>query len=178
VKPTAFDAYVQGDRQALSEQEKYGLVVFARSGCMQCHWGPRLTDDAFHVTRTATGRADGQADAGRQDGLVAWLESEFRADGPWSAEPDTTRRAPSGEFALGQFKTPSLRGVAELAFFDHGGAASSLTDVAHAYGVGGLPADDPACAGEREPWLVQFGETAQWGLVPFLRTLRANLAMP
>jgi cytochrome c peroxidase len=175
VQPNAFDDYVHGDSNALNEAEKYGLLVFARSGCMQCHWGPRFSDDAFHVTRTPTGRSDGMADRGRQEGLELWSASEFRADGPWSDAADATRRAGPPEPALGQFKTPSLRGVAELSFFDHGGVAASLSEVVQAYGSGGLPADDPACDGKREPWLARFGETAQWGLVPFLKTLRVDV---
>ncbi len=144
---------------------------------MQCHWGPRLTDDAFHVTRTGTGRQDGAPDPGRQDGLAAWLASEFRADGRWSSAP-TARPQDAGGQALGQFKTPSLRGVAELSFFGHGGVQAALSDVTAAYGLGGLPPDDPTCAGQREPWLVPFGETAQWGLVPFLKTLTADANAP
>ncbi|MCA9593715.1 MAG: hypothetical protein KC776_10405 [Myxococcales bacterium] len=178
VRPTRFDAYVLGDFSALSEDEKYGLVVFARSGCTQCHWGPRLTDDAFHVTRVATGRADGHADRGRADGIAAWAESEFRADGPYSAAPALGQRAHASAALLGQFKTPSLRGVAELSFFGHGGKQGALSDVTVAYGSGGLPPDDPRAVGGREPWLSPFGETAQWGLVPFLKTLTAETSVP
>jgi cytochrome c peroxidase len=52
------DAYSRGDFSALSFPEKQGLATFARMGCMQCHWGPRLTDDAFHVTRASTADPD------------------------------------------------------------------------------------------------------------------------
>src|SRR6185437_10553934 len=71
VQPTALDAYLGGDRGALAPLEKYGLSLFARMGCMACHWGPRLTDDAFHDTRAPTGRADHGADLGRMEGIVA-----------------------------------------------------------------------------------------------------------
>ncbi len=43
--------------------------------------GPRLTDDAFHVTRLATGRADGLADPGRSEGLTKLRASEFLGTG-------------------------------------------------------------------------------------------------
>jgi len=79
---------------------------------------------------------------------------------------------------LGQFKTPPLRGVADLSRWGHGGAAVSLASVTIAYGKGGVPAADPSSAGAREPWLVDFGETVQWGLVPFLQTLRAEPLLP
>src|SRR5262249_24496103 len=142
------DAYLAGAREALSPLEKYGLTLFVRMGCMQCHWGPRLTDDAFHVTRTPTGRRDGAADRGRVDGL------------------------------LGQIKTPPLRGVADLSHWGHGGAFDSLAAVMESYGKGGVPPGDAASAGAREPWLVPFGETVQWALVPFLKTLTARPIAP
>ncbi|HEX4516029.1 MAG TPA: cytochrome c peroxidase [Polyangiaceae bacterium] len=81
VKPNALDAYAAGDFAALSFPEKQGLAAFARQGCMQCHWGPRLTDDAFHVTRTPTGRADGAPDVGRADHLGAFKTPSLRGVG-------------------------------------------------------------------------------------------------
>jgi hypothetical protein len=60
---------------------------------MQCHWGPRLTDDAFHNTRIPTGGAGDPADRGRIDGFAAWSESEFRADGVWSDSKVTRQPA-------------------------------------------------------------------------------------
>jgi cytochrome c peroxidase len=78
VAPNALDAYAAGDLSALSFPEKQGLAAFARQGCMQCHWGPRLTDDAFHVTRTPTGRADGAPDVGRAGHLGAFKTPSLR----------------------------------------------------------------------------------------------------
>ena len=163
ISPTPFDRYVHGDRQALSEEEKYGLVLFVRSGCTQCHWGPRLTDDAFHDTGSG---APGSVDAGRFDGIERWTASEFRADGPWSDAP-IAAPAPTRSLAtVGQFRTPSLRGVADLAFLGHDGSHAGLASVTETYGRGE----------GAEPWLPPFTETAQWGLVPFLKTLTATPA--
>jgi cytochrome c peroxidase len=78
VAPNALDRYVAGDLSALSFPQKQGLAAFARQGCMQCHWGPRLTDDAFHVTRTPTGRADGVPDPGRAGHLGAFKTPSLR----------------------------------------------------------------------------------------------------
>ena len=180
VKPNRLDAYLRGDRDALDPLERYGLLQFARAGCLQCHWGPRLTDDAFHDTRTATGRRDGTADRGRLAGVAAWRASPFRADGPWSDDPDA-RPAPRNDAPdalLGQLRTPPLRGVADLSHWGHGGAEGSLAAVTEAYGKGGVPAGDPSSAGPREPWLPLFGETVQWALVPFLKTLTAEPSAP
>ena len=39
---TAFDRYWDGDRAALGAQEKAGMEVFRRQGCLACHDGPAL----------------------------------------------------------------------------------------------------------------------------------------
>lgn len=101
VKPNRFDAYVGGDLNALTKEEKTGLAAFFGTGCVQCHWGPRLTDDAFHPDRYPTGRQDGKADRGRIDGVAKLLASEF-------AQPHPNLKAHDRQ--LGSFKTTSLRG--------------------------------------------------------------------
>jgi cytochrome c peroxidase len=46
---TRFDRWVEGDDTALTEQELRGFDLFVgRGGCVSCHGGWRLTDDAFH----------------------------------------------------------------------------------------------------------------------------------
>lgn len=141
VAPTALDAYARGDFSALPFLQKQGLAMFAREGCMQCHWGPGLTDNAFHVTRIPTGRADGIADEGRA----------------------------GAAFGKGAFKTPSLRGVANAHFFGHGGAIHSLDAMIATYGNGGD--QSARSIGVREPWLPRFGETTRWSIAQLLGTL-------
>ncbi len=44
-----FDRYAMGDKTALTEQEKRGLIVFIGKGsCSECHNGPNFTDNKFH----------------------------------------------------------------------------------------------------------------------------------
>lgn len=46
---TRFDRWVEGDDDALSAKELDGFAVFVgKGGCVSCHGGWRLTDDAFH----------------------------------------------------------------------------------------------------------------------------------
>ena len=177
VAPNALDAYASGKESALTAEQKQGLVVFSRVGCTQCHWGPRLTDDAFHVTHLPTGRRDGAADRGRWAGLPLLHASEFLTSSPWSdaaprgSAPASDAPSPS---MIGAFKTPPLRGVASAAPFGHGGTEGSLIAVTRSYGSGGLATEDPRTAGVTEPWLARFDEVAQWALVPFLETLTAD----
>src|SRR5262245_41226703 len=46
--PNALDAYAGGALDAFTEVQKDGLEAFFEAGCASCHYGPRLTDGAFH----------------------------------------------------------------------------------------------------------------------------------
>jgi len=169
------DAYARGDTKALTEAEKSSFSVFMQAGCAQCHFGPRLTNDAFHVIRMPSGRPDGLADHGRRDGLALLAKNEFLRSSRYSDAPssDSLFRE-ADDTTLGAFKTPSLRGVAGGGPFGHGGALGTLIEVAEHYGRRGLPEGDPRTTGTFEPWLPHFDEAAQWAIVPFLESLRSE----
>ena len=125
VKPNALDRYAGGDTTALLGDQSTALDQFFKVGCVQCHWGPRLTDDAFHNLRFPTGRQDGAADQGRAAVLLGLATSEFVADvevercaGGREAACVLTSAPPS---MVGAFKTPTLRGVSTSAPYGHGG---------------------------------------------------------
>ena len=47
--PTRFDAWIDGDAQALRPAEVRGFGLFiGKAGCVLCHVGWRFTDDRFH----------------------------------------------------------------------------------------------------------------------------------
>lgn len=170
--PNRFDRYIAGDASALTGEEALGLALFARSGCTQCHWGPRLTNDAFHETGLGDHTRGRDADeSGRLAGSIAYRDGEFRGDGRWSAwdAPVGSGDVPSvegaGSLTRGQWKTPTLRGVGETSFFGHHGDFSDLGLVTEAYAFGDR---------NREPWIPQFTETAAWGIIPFLKTLTVS----
>lgn len=169
------DAYARGDTKALSDAEKSSLSVFMQTGCAQCHFGPRLTNDAFHVVRMPTGRADGLADRGRHEGLTLLAKSEFSRSSRYSDAPSAVSPArEADDTTLGAFKTPSLRGVAGGGPFGHGGTFRTLIEVTEHYGRRGLPEGDPRTTGTFEPWIPHFDEAAQWAIVPFLESLTAE----
>jgi len=174
-KPNLLDAYVAGDGNALSDAQKQSLHTYFLIGCAQCHYGPRLTDDAFHVLRFPTGRRDGQPDRGRADGIAALLASEFTASGPFSDGTGPSYAAlVASPNTLGAFKTPPIRGVANTAPYGHGGTLPTLLDVSKAYGTAGLAPTDPAAVGDSEPWLALFLGGHAPELVPFLDILTAT----
>ncbi|SOE22952.1 cytochrome c peroxidase [Spirosomataceae bacterium TFI 002] len=46
---TRFDQYMNGDRTALSYNEIEGMKAFVKSGCINCHNGPMLSDFKVHA---------------------------------------------------------------------------------------------------------------------------------
>jgi cytochrome c peroxidase len=172
VAPNRLDRYIGGDTQALSRLEKEGLSIFLQAGCVSCHWGPRLTDDAFHNVAFAHGAT---ADAGRAEGLALLSRAEFRADSRWSDAPSAARPVPPVEASdLGAFRTPTLRGVAHYKHFGHAGTIGSILDVTAVYGSRGASTGQ-ASFGSREPWLLEFGFVPQWSITPLLEVLTADV---
>mgnify|MGYP001093192328 CR=1 FL=1 len=179
VKPNAIDRYAEGDTSALSNGQKRALSAFMKNGCIQCHWGPRLTDDAFHVLRFETGRQDGKADEGRAAGLLRLASSEFLASSKWSDAPQAAKPfivdAPT---MLGAFKTPTLRGLPTSAPYGHGGTLATLLDVTKHYGVRGLDHADPRAVGTTEQWVPNFDDNVAEELVPILEAMGATIELP
>lgn len=180
VKRSRFDDYLDGNLSVLTDAEKNAMKSFFVSGCAQCHWGPRLTNDAFHVIRFPTGRVDGQADRGRIDGVAQLAQSEFHAGSPYSDAPSMNRTAGlvSTPRMLGAFKTPPLRGLPGSAPYGHGGTLPTIEEVVRVYSTAGLDPQDPKSAGMSEPWLVRFDEHAQHAMPNFLKILTAEAIVP
>ncbi|MDH3248665.1 MAG: c-type cytochrome [Acidimicrobiia bacterium] len=133
-----FDRYLTGDDGALSLAENRGAEIFVETGCVMCHSGPLLTDQAYHtlgVPQIGPGKApDTPNDLGRY--LVTSDDSDLYA-----------------------FRTPPLRNVALTGPWMHDGAYTELETVirhhldpvgtceAYESGeLGGLPAAVPADA--------------------------------
>lgn len=178
VKPSAVERYADGQLDALTPPQKSALRQFLLGGCAQCHWGPRLTDDAFHAIRFPTGRQDGAPDRGRIDVLADLASSEFVAASKWSDAPSAAKPlalAPA-EAMVGAFKTPSLRGVAVTAPYGHGGTFASLLDVTKHYGTRGEAVTNALAAGVVEPWVVKFDANVQTELVRVFEAFDAEIA--
>ena len=61
---SAFDRFINGDRDALTSDEQAGLRIFRGKGnCIACHVGPNLTDERTHNTGVAW-KGAGLADTG------------------------------------------------------------------------------------------------------------------
>jgi cytochrome c peroxidase len=178
VKPNALDRYADGDKSALTPPQKQGLFAFMKLGCAQCHWGPRLTDDAFHALRFPSGKQDGTADRGRIDVLPTLASGEFVASSKWSDAPSAAKPlmlelAPS---MLGAFKTPALRGVAQSAPYGHGGKLATLLAVSRHYGQRAQLVPAAEATGTVEPWAPEFDAVVQGEVPAMLELLTADVA--
>jgi cytochrome c peroxidase len=104
-----FDAWIDGDESAISENAKRGFKLFAgKANCAACHSGWNFTDNKFHdigTTETDIGRAKIDAKDSR---------------------------------AMYAFKTPSLRDTAQRAPYMHNGEFATLEAVMVHYVSGGI----------------------------------------
>ena len=106
-----FDRFLNGDVDAMTDRQIYGLHLFrTKAQCMNCHNGPLLSDDRFHNL--------GQSHLGRpsQD-LGRFLLTGDTAD-------------------VGKFRTPSLRDVTYTAPYLHHGLIFRLREVLDMYNRG------------------------------------------
>jgi cytochrome c peroxidase len=185
IAPNPLDAYIGGDLNALTSEQKAGAKAFFDAGCAQCHYGSRLTDDVFHATRFPTGRQDGVADRGRIDGVDPLLKSELNAKGPYSDYRDAgewldwlagRKEDPlAAQQMTGAFKTPTLRGLTVTGPYGHGGVLKSIGEVVTVYTTAGLSPADTRAVGISEPWLSPLREDRRSPIEHFLGVLSAPI---
>jgi cytochrome c peroxidase len=176
---TRFDRYVtalaggerpEGD-SAFSDLEREGLKLFiGKAGCIDCHNGPRLTDDHFH--NTGVPAVEGlPEDRGRADAVKQVIADPFNCLGPYSdgSEQDCGElkfMVPGGEELERAYKTPSLRGVASRPPYMHAGQYATLEEVIDHYA--GAP---EAPSGTSEIRAQVFTDRGRAALIAFLKTL-------
>ncbi|HEV8549562.1 MAG TPA: cytochrome c peroxidase [Polyangiaceae bacterium] len=172
--PGRFDAWLDGDANALSASERRGAALFVGSaGCATCHSGPRLTDGQFHnvglspaVVAVAILDDD---DHGAATGVAAALEDPMSTAGEFS-DGDREALPPSaGPELEGAFRTPTLRCSASHPSFMHTGQLKDLAQVVAFFNRGGDPAGHYPGNNELTP--LGLGSREQADLVAFLGTL-------
>lgn len=177
--PSRFDSYVEAlllndvaaMHAALSPDDVAGLRIFIGKGqCISCHNGPLLTNNDFH--NTGVPAVPGlPEDRGRATGLPLALADEFNCLSRYSdAEPTDCgelRFAKADEHGqTRQFKTPTLRGVAERPPYMHAGQFANLHSVLEHYNQA---AAAPAGHSELRPLGLSARELTQ--LEAFLHSL-------
>ncbi|MBI1853340.1 MAG: cytochrome-c peroxidase [Planctomycetes bacterium] len=141
-----FDAFVEGLRsgdsrklEAMSASSQRGLRLFVgRALCASCHIGPNFTDGEFHDTGVPSRGNAPARDAGRYAGVDLVKRDPFNSasrysDDARSSAADRLSFLVNREENWGQFKTPSLRNVAETAPYMHKGQFATLEEVVDFY---------------------------------------------
>ena len=101
---SAFDKYVKGDQNAMSQAAVRGMDLFkGKARCILCHNGPNFTDNQFHNLGVPQ---------------VGPLKEDLGRYGVTGLETDR-----------GSFKTPTLRSITETAPYMHDGAFKTLEEV-------------------------------------------------
>ncbi|MCQ4324632.1 cytochrome-c peroxidase [Stutzerimonas stutzeri] len=124
-RTTRFERFLRGRHDALSDEQLHGLHLFrTRARCMNCHFGPAMSDDRFHnAGMTYYGRK--YQDLGRYE---------------------VTGRAED----VGRFRTPSLRLVSRTGPWIHNGLFPDLMGLLNFYNVG-MPRPKPTAAQQDDP---------------------------
>lgn len=112
---SAYDKFVTGDSNALSEQQKRGMDTFAQVGCSNCHSGP-----AFNGPTLPEGTGFFMKFPTYENGA---LEAQYHFSKDEGRYEVTKKEADKH-----MFKVPTLRNVALTAPYFHNGKVKSLED--------------------------------------------------
>lgn len=107
ITPAPFDAYLKGDQNALTLQQKKGLMSFITVGCTQCHTGPLLGATMFQKF-------------GVHQDYWTLTKSVNIDNGLFDLDKDESQKF--------MFKVPSLRNVEHTGPYFHDGHVKTLKD--------------------------------------------------
>ena len=103
VTPSRYDAFAKGDENALTNEEKAGLIKFVDLGCATCHNGPALGGSLYMKLGLVTPWPD--------------LKDKGRADHT------------KNEADMHVFKVPSLRNIEKTGPYLHDGSVKTLEEM-------------------------------------------------
>lgn len=171
--PGRFDAWMQGDKDALTATEQEGAKLFVGKGqCTNCHSGPYFSDQKFHNVglraQPIMGIFTNNSDVGAQSGWADLLADPLNTQGPYSDGDDGRLPNAIPPETLGSFKTPTLRCVSRRPTFMHTGQMTSLQQVILFFGHGGEATGFPG-KNELQPLALNAQEVEQ--LVAFMKAL-------
>ncbi len=174
--PGRFDAWVNGDANAITAEERHGAELFVgKARCVSCHSGAHFTDQKFHNIGLPGAMVSlviqVGGDPGAAKGIPAMLADPLNARGKFSdgydGRLDDLQRQNANDL-LGAFRTPSLRCVDKRPSFTHTGQLRSLVEVVGFFNQGGARSDT---VGRNEIVPLNLTLDEQAHLIAFLRTL-------
>lgn len=110
-RATDFERFLNGRYDRLNDQQLHGLHLFrTRARCMNCHFGPAMSDSGFHNA--------GLAFYGREKQDLGRYEVTGNAED------------------VGRFRTPTLRLVSRTGPWSHNGLFTDLNGLLNVYNMG------------------------------------------
>ena len=123
---TPFEQLLRGRPQRMTDEQLYGLHVFrTKARCMNCHFGPALSDEQFHNV-----------------GLSYYARAKYEDLGRY----EVTRKPED----VGAFRTPSLRLVMKTAPWMHNGLFVNMDGTLAFYNMG-MPRPRPNAQQVNDP---------------------------
>jgi len=126
----AFDRFLRGDENAISDQQKSGFALFKQYGCISCHQGINVGGNVFARIGTFQNPFEGKKFSER---MMAFNLGRYNYTGD-----EEDKRV---------FRVPSLRNVAETPPYFHTGGVKTLEDAVRfmaKYQVGRSISDEDA----------------------------------
>jgi len=172
--PSRFDAWLDGDDDALDAAEQRGAQLFVgRARCVTCHGGSNLTDGKFHNVGLAPAPVAvafvDMDDRGAAEGIAAALTDPLSTNGEFSdgdrgALPSSVKPEHDGAF-----RTPTLRCMNERPSFMHTGQLRTASQVVAFFDRGGDPPGN--YPGISELQALELSERDRADLVAFMAAL-------
>ncbi len=116
-----------------------GAQLFVGRGrCNVCHFGPRFTSGEFHDAGVPYFIAPGKVDPGRHQGISTVKQSPWNLAGRFNDDPTKSgawamRQVTQLHRNFGEFRIPTLRGLAATAPYMHDGSLPTLQRVVRHY---------------------------------------------
>ncbi len=107
VTPSRFDAYMKGDDNALTDQEKKGLQTYINSGCITCHMGNMLGANLYQKF-------------GLFGDYWEYTKSEKIDEGRYAVTQNEAEKY--------MFKVSTLRNIEKTAPYFHDGSVNDLSE--------------------------------------------------
>lgn len=175
------DALARGDTRAAARYplpaQRGARLFVGRARCALCHAGPLFSHGEFADIGLPFFSQPGVVDPGRHGGITALLASPHNLlgrhsdapGGPAAPEATKTRHVQAQHRHFGEFKVPSLRGVADTAPYMHDGQLPDLARVLAHYNA--ISPDRLHADGEQLLQPLHLGPHDLADLLAFLHTL-------
>ncbi len=137
-----FQNWIKGDKEALTDSQKDGAMLFFSNNCVNCHNGPGLNSMEFH----AFGLHDLRNSAQVINIPSEYAEQRGRGGFTGNAEDDY------------KFKVPQLYNLKDSPFYGHGASFNTIEDIVR-YKVKGVPENPEVPASQLAQEFVDYGFT-------------------